>query len=108
MTEADALRLEKEKTFAMKNDEINVLLQTVFQVIERHPEKESLHLQMTEKSKSYAHFHSTKKRAGLEALSSASVQERIKRKSSLYNYTRLLLIFLLFSFHFSWKYLSTC
>ncbi len=109
VTEADALRLEKEKAFAMKNDEINVLLQTVFQLIERHPEKESLHLQMTEKSKSYAHFHSTKKRAESEALSfnTASVQERLKRKSSLYNYTRLLLIFLLFSFHFSWKYLST-
>ncbi len=104
VTEAEAVKLEKEITSAMikeKDDQIEVLVESVYQlIIEKGFGQQYLHVQMSQKSENYAHFF--KERAEsvaalhLEAprssFSAASVQfhtKRRKRKAFLYNYNNL-------------------
>ena len=56
VTEAEAIKREKETNSAMKNDEIKVLVETVFQLIERGCDKQYLHSQVNNLSKPYANF----------------------------------------------------
>ena len=100
VTEAEAIKLEKEKTSVIikeKDDQLEVLVESLYQlIIEKGFGQQYLHVQMSQKSEHYAHFfkeraesvaalHLEAPRSSFSAVSVQFHTKRRKRKSFLYN-----------------------